>query len=379
MNAPLLHADRDIFEICQIMISGSVACRDNDRFPWRIVDRDAEVDFLSAGWRDRHFSGDYVDLAAGQRRDQVGERHDLIVNLEARIFCDGVCQVDEDPRKGVRTLGMDDPGRNVLTRYLEGLRCQSRSRTNNYPECDDRRSKLFGEPTHRLSLLASSLMMLLVRDKCFTGGFFLRYGRLMILGKIWVGERRVVLAFDQYRLDIERRELRRDAELIDLEPKAFDLLAFLIQHRDRVLSKDDLLQALWQGRIVSESALTTRINAVRRAIGDDGTAQRLIRTFTRKGIRFVGEVTQIAEPAVPDKPSIAVLPFHNLSGDPEQDYFADGMVEEITTAIARCPGLFVIARNSSYAYKGKSIDVKQVARELRVRSIAPTTPLATRS
>jgi TolB-like protein len=179
----------------------------------------------------------------------------------------------------------------------------------------------------------------------------------------------VGLAFGQYRLEIERRELRRGAELIELEPKAFDLLAFLVQHRNRVVSKDDLLQAVWHGRIVSESALTTRLNAVRRAIGDDGSAQRLIRTFTRKGIRFVGEVTEIADRALPDKPSIAVLPFQNMSGDPEQEYFADGMVEEITTAIARCPWLFVIARNSSFRYKGKPIDVNQTARELGVRYV----------
>ena len=163
----------------------------------------------------------------------------------------------------------------------------------------------------------------------------------------------MVLAFGQYRLDIERRELRCGADLADLEPKAFDLLVFLVQNCDRVVSKDDLLQALWQGRIVSELALTTRINAVRRAVGDDGRAQRLIRTFTRKGIRFVGEVTQVADRSLPNKPSIAVLPFQNLSGDPEQDYFADGMVEEITTAIARCPGLFVIARNSSLRLQGQ--------------------------
>ena len=113
----------------------------------------------------------------------------------------------------------------------------------------------------------------------------------------------------------------------------------------------------------------SRLNAVRRALGDDGSAQRLIRTFTRKGIRFVGEVTEIADRALPDKPSIAVLPFQNMSGDPEQEYFADGMVEEITTAIARCPWLFVIARNSSFRYKGKPIDVNQTARELGVRYV----------
>jgi DNA-binding winged helix-turn-helix (wHTH) protein len=109
----------------------------------------------------------------------------------------------------------------------------------------------------------------------------------------------MVLAFGDHRLDIKRRELRRGTELIDLEPKGFDLLAFLVQHRDRVVSKDDLLQEVWGGRIVSESTVTTRINAVRRALGDDGTAQRLVRTFTRKGIRFVGEVTEVSDPAAP--------------------------------------------------------------------------------
>jgi TolB-like protein len=194
-----------------------------------------------------------------------------------------------------------------------------------------------------------------------------------------VPERRVVLEFGDHQLDIRRRELRRRGELIKLEPKAFDLLAFLVLNRDRVISKEELLQAVWRGRIVSESALTTRINAVRRALGDDGAKQRFVRTFIRKGIRFVGEVTQLPDigalaaadhaPPLPDKPSVAVLPFENMSGDPEQDYFADGMVEEIITAIARCPGLFVIARNSSFAFRGKSLDVKQVARELGVRYV----------
>ena len=193
----------------------------------------------------------------------------------------------------------------------------------------------------------------------------------------------MVLAFSDFRLDIRRRELRRGVELVALQPKAFDLLAFLVEQRDRVVSKDDLLQAVWGGRIVSDSALTTRINAVRRALGDDGAAQRLVRTFTGKGVRFVGEVAELPDRAVvlvaddpsgrvraaAEKPSIAVLPFANLSDGPEQDYFTDGMVEEITTAIARLPWLFVIARNSSFTYKGKAVDVKQVARELGVRYV----------
>lgn len=177
----------------------------------------------------------------------------------------------------------------------------------------------------------------------------------------------MVLAFGRYRLDIERRELRCGAELIGLEPKAFDLLAFLVQHRDRVVSKDDLLQAVWHGRIVSESALTTRLNAVRRALGDDGAAQRLIRTFTRKGIRFVGEVTGIADRVTSKKPSVAVLPFQNMTGDPEQEYFVDGMVEEITTAIARHSWLLVIAGSASFRHKGEPADQRQMACELGAR------------
>ena len=192
----------------------------------------------------------------------------------------------------------------------------------------------------------------------------------------------MALAFGDYRLDIKRRELRHGTELIDLEPKVFDLLTFLVHHRDRVISKDDLLREVWGGRIVSESAITTRINAVRRAVGDDGTAQRLVRTFTRKGIRFVGEVTEISDTASPaatdlpsriptaaDKPSIAVLPFQNMSGDPEQEYFVDGMAEEIITALSRIRWLFVIARNSSFTYKGQAVDVKRVGRELGVRYV----------
>jgi adenylate cyclase len=181
----------------------------------------------------------------------------------------------------------------------------------------------------------------------------------------------VILAFGDHRLDVERRELRRGGDIIDLEPKAFDLLVFLVEHRERVVTKDDLLQGVWGGRIVSESALTTRINAVRRALGDDGATQRLVRTFTRKGVRFVGEVSEHPGQAAQtsDKPSIAVLPFANLSGDPEQDYFVDGMVEEIITALSRIRWLVVLARNSSFSYKGQSPDVRKVGRELGVRYV----------
>jgi TolB-like protein len=187
----------------------------------------------------------------------------------------------------------------------------------------------------------------------------------------------VQFLFEDHVLDIDRRELRRGAQQIAVGPQVFDLLVYLVQNRERVVTKDDLLDAIWSGRFVSESNLTTRINAARKAIGDTGEEQRLIRTVPRKGFRFVGVVTCEAENVattpkplpVPDKPSIAVLPFDNISGDPEQEYFADGMVEEIITALARFRQLFVIARNSTFAYKGRAVDVKQIGRELGVRYV----------
>ena len=98
--------------------------------------------------------------------------------------------------------------------------------------------------------------------------------------------------FDNYTLDPDRRELRSGATVIAMEPQVFDLLVYLIRHREHVVSRDDLIESIWGGRIVSESALSTRINAARSAIGDSGTEQRLIKTLPRKGVRFVGEVRE---------------------------------------------------------------------------------------
>jgi TolB-like protein len=177
--------------------------------------------------------------------------------------------------------------------------------------------------------------------------------------------------------------LHRGANLVSVTPQVFDLLDYLIRNRERVVSRDELINAIWDGRIVSEAALTTRLNAVRNAIGDSGETQRLIKTLPRKGFRFVATVREVQQPVgstspddspqpaptLPDKPSIAVLPFANLSSDPEQEYFADGIVEDITIALSRFKSLFVIARNSSFTFKGKVIDIKQVGRELGVRYV----------
>ncbi len=183
--------------------------------------------------------------------------------------------------------------------------------------------------------------------------------------------------FEDYTFDADRRELFRGTRVVLVEPQVFDLLLYLIRNREHVVSKADLLASVWQGRIVSKSALSTRINAVRAALGDSGEEQRLIKTLPRRGLRFVAavreecgapEIGPIDLPlGISDKPSIAVLPFTNLSGDPEQDYFADGIVEDITTALSRNRAFFVIARNSSFTYKNKPVDTKRVAHELGVR------------
>jgi len=199
-------------------------------------------------------------------------------------------------------------------------------------------------------------------------------------------------AFEDYVLDQERRELTQRGQVVAVGPQVFDLLLLLVSQHERVVSKDELLAAVWTGRIVSESTITSHINAVRKAVGDTGEEQRLVRTVARKGYRFVGQIlisdgeqapsagpgtntamdakhTASAVLVLPDKPSITVLPFQNLSGDPEQDYFADGIVEDIIGALARIRWLFVIARNSSFTYKGRAVDAQGVSQELGVRYV----------
>ena len=216
--------------------------------------------------------------------------------------------------------------------------------------------------------------------------------------------------FEDYTFDIERRELHRGADAVSITPQVFDLLDYLIRNRERVVSKDELIGSVWNGRIVSDAALTTRLNAARNAIGDSGEEQRLLKTLPRKGFRFVGSVQETQTPAVasvaahpgeqdpertgPERScavdgegfgakthnggtipaprrsprlSIVVLPFVNLSGDPAHDYFVDGLTESLTTDLSLFSNLFVIARNSAFSYKGKEIDVRQVGRELNVR------------
>src|SRR5215475_10822203 len=196
--------------------------------------------------------------------------------------------------------------------------------------------------------------------------------------------------FADHTLDIPLRELRRGAIPVPVEPQVFDLLSYLVKNRDRVVTKTDLLGAIWGGRIVADSTLASRLNAARKAVGDSGEQQKLIRTVVRRGVRFVGDVelrpadakrTQVdvtlstkeySRPiAIPqaERRGIAVLPFDNMSGEADQDYFSDGISEDLIFALSKLHWFFVIARNSSFTYKGKSVHVRQIGEELGVSYI----------
>jgi TolB-like protein len=195
--------------------------------------------------------------------------------------------------------------------------------------------------------------------------------------------------FEDYTLDPDRRELLRGSKLIAVEPQVFDLLVYLVQNCNRVVSKDDLIASVWDGRIVSESTLTSRINAARKAVGDSGENQKLIRTIARKGFRFVGALREQLPFVIPDgrrqwdgqtgdrpsptpildRPSVAVLPFDNLSEDRGLELIADGLVEDVIALLARVRGLFVIARASSLGYREHPSELRQVGVELGVRYV----------
>ena len=229
----------------------------------------------------------------------------------------------------------------------------------------------------------------------------------------------MVYRFESFVFDPDAAGLLGSGQPVALEPQVFRLLKYLIENRGRVVSKDELIDEIWEGRAISDAALNTRIRAVRRALGDDRAQQKFLRTYPKRGFQFVAEtdclessievdapVTASHAPTLrrarvwagaaililvlgglgtawwlnesgvlqgslplPAKPSIAVLPFDNLSGDPDQEYFADAFTEDLITDLSRIRDAFVIARRTSFTFKGKAVDVKKVAAALGVRYV----------
>lgn len=189
------------------------------------------------------------------------------------------------------------------------------------------------------------------------------------------------LRFASGTLDGDRGCLRGpDGAEVPIAPKPFDLLMVLARNAGRIMSKDALLDAIWPGLHVTEDSLFQAVRDARRAIGDE--AGRVLRSVPRRGYLLDAEVSTDAAPELDvtpaaqpplappaDRPSLVVLPFHNMSGDPEQAYFADGMVDEITSALSRIRMLFVISRNTAFTYSGRAVDVREVGRALGVRYV----------
>ena len=199
-------------------------------------------------------------------------------------------------------------------------------------------------------------------------------------------EASAVYAFDRFELRLDRGALLADGAECALRPKSFALLRHFVENPGRLISRDEIMGVVWPDVFVSDDSIVQCVGDIRRALGDN--EQRLLRTLPRRGYLFSPQVRRDRQPAsgappalletaqpvalpplLSDKPSIAVLPFQNMSGDPGQEYFVDGMVEEIITALSRIRWLFVIARNSSFTYKGQAVDVKEVGRELGVRYV----------
>ena len=187
------------------------------------------------------------------------------------------------------------------------------------------------------------------------------------------------VSFGRFRLHLGQRALLRDGAPVRLGSRALDILCVLASAKGEVVTKDELMARVWPGVVVEENAIQVHVSALRKALDEKKDGHIYIVTAQGRGYRFVGVQPPPATVAIdndanrglalPERPSIAVLPFQNMSAEPEQEYFADGVVEDIITGLSRIRWLFVIARNSSFIYKGKAVDVKQIGRELGVRYV----------
>lgn len=181
-------------------------------------------------------------------------------------------------------------------------------------------------------------------------------------------------AFGPFVLDPGAGTLLRDGSPVAIGHRGLNLLAALVGRSGEILGKAELMDAAWPDMAVEEGNLTVQISQLRRLLAPAENGGEWIATVPRVGYRFSGVVEQLSDAKrkplpLPDKPSIAVLPFVNVSNDPEQEFFADGLTEDLITDLSRIPGLFVIARNSAFAYKGRAADVRMIAEELGVRYI----------
>jgi len=188
-----------------------------------------------------------------------------------------------------------------------------------------------------------------------------------------------VIRFGTFELDTALYELRDKAQRVAVEPQVFDLLVYLARNSDRTVTKEEILAEIWGNRVVSDTALSSRIKAVRKVLGDDGSSQHTIRTVHGRGFRFVAPI-EIAKPApaalseeVPgaepleagsSKPSVAILPFDNLNRDPDEDYFSDGITEDITIALSKNRWLTVVARNPAFSFRNSTDSIRTIGRKL---------------
>ena len=184
--------------------------------------------------------------------------------------------------------------------------------------------------------------------------------------------------FKPFTLDTDRYELCREGKRLRCEPQVIELLILLIQNRHRVVTKEEINATVWRGRIVTEASLSSRIKSLRQLLGDNAKNQHYIRTVHKKGFQFIAPVqtdpqqveiesTVLAEVSgKPQRPAVAVLPFENLSDAPDQEYFSDGITSDIITHLSKHRWIDVTARNTTFGYKGKSLDVRQLGNELNV-------------
>lgn len=174
--------------------------------------------------------------------------------------------------------------------------------------------------------------------------------------------------FRRFKFDPARRELSREGVVVRVGGRALDILAVLVSAKGDVVTKAEIMGRVWPGRVVDDNNLQVHVSSLRKALGNDMNGQSPLITVPSRGYRLTG-VAEAARTHLAERPLIAVLPFDNLSGNSDQDYFADGIVEEIITALSQTKWFLVIARNTSFTYKGRAVDVKQIGRELGVQYV----------